>query len=598
MPINALSTLSSPLSEQQVAALNPVLSTLTPFQAAWLSGYITAATAPNATAAPAGQTTQTAPSVVLTILYGSQTGNAKGLAASLEAKAQAAGLTVRLVAMDDFKAKSIKDETHLIIVTSTQGEGEPPENAIDLHKYLFSKKAPKLDNLSFGVLGLGDSSYEQFCKTGIDFSQQLSKLGAKSIIDIAECDVDYEDQAEAWSTQIINVLKADMGSAVTAAPVAGVISTAGSSAYCKQKPYTASVSVNQKITGRDSQKDIRHIEIDLEDSGLSYQPGDTLGLWFENDVELVAELLALVGLTNDEQVEVAGQALSLQQALVEHYELTQSYPSFVQAYAEASGSKELSALLKDKTELRNYCYGRQIIDVIKETPVKLSSKQLLAALRKMTPRLYSISSSQAEVDEEVHLTVAVVNYQQNDETRIGGASGFLQRLEEGDPIKVYMESNEHFRLPEDSNKPVIMVGPGTGIAPFRSFMQEREANDATGKNWLVFGAQTFTDDFLYQTEWQSQLKSGLLTRLDVAFSRDQEQKIYVQDRLREQAKELFAWLEQGAYFYICGDATRMAKDVHSALLDVVAEQGGYTQEQAEAYLEDLRKAKRYQKDVY
>ena len=602
MPINNLSTLTSPLSEQQLQALQPLLTRLSPMQLSWLSGYLAA----SSQQLSAGDfSSQVVKQASLTILYGSQTGNAKGVASELADKAVSLGIEVQCLAMDNFKPKQLKNEHYLLIVTSTQGEGEPPENAIDLHQYLFSKKAPKLEQLTYAVLALGDSSYEQFCQTGIDFDQQLSQLGGKAIIERLDADVDYEEQAALWGDKTLALFQALVGaeSGQNSAVAAASTRAQAVSQYNKKNPFTAQLSVNQKITGRDSQKDIRHIEIDLADSGFNYQPGDTLGLWFENEPQMVAQLLTKVGLSGDESIEVNGAALTLSEALNQHFELTQSYPSFVQYYAQLSQHPKYLELCNDQQQLRDYCYGRQIIDFINEAPVKLSAEQLTQALRPITPRLYSISSSMSEVDEEVHLTVGVVSYSGgnesgDDDMRIGGASGFLQRLTEGDELNIYLEENTHFRLPEDESAPVIMVGPGTGIAPFRSFMQERSSTEASGKNWLIFGAQTFTDDFLYQTEWQAHLKSGLLTRLDLAFSRDQAEKIYVQDRLLQNGKTVYEWLEQGAYFYVCGDATRMAKDVHNSLLSVVSEHGGLSLDEAQGYLENLRKTKRYQKDVY
>ena len=373
--------------------------------------------------------------------------------------------------------------------------------------------------------------------------------------------------------------------------------------YSKQQPYTAELLVSQKITGRDSAKDVRHIEIDLGESGLTYQAGDALGVWFENSPALVTELIAALGLNEEDKVAVVEESLTLAEALKSKFEITQTSINFIEFWANKSQASSLLAILDDKAALREYAANHQVVDVVKSSPlatdVKLEAQELVDALRKITPRLYSIASSQSEVEEEVHLTVGLVQYQAEEATRQGGASGFLANgVEEGGEVKVFIEHNDNFRLPTDSNTPVIMIGPGTGVAPFRAFMQEREASEAEGDNWLFFGDQTFTQDFLYQVEWQSYLKSGLLTKIDLAFSRDQAEKIYVQDRLKENASEVFSWLERGAHIYVCGDMSRMAKDVETALLDIIATQGQLSQEQANAYLKDLRNAKRYQKDVY
>ncbi|MBP7547527.1 MAG: sulfite reductase [NADPH] flavoprotein alpha-component, partial [Corallincola sp.] len=343
----------------------------------------------------------------------------------------------------------------------------------------------------------------------------------------------------------------------------------------------------------------RHIEIDLAGSDLSYQPGDALGVWFDNDGAMVDELLALTGLDGGSSVSVDGNSLSLRDALIRDYELTQLTPGFVKGYAEAGNIAALLELQADPAALRGYIGERQVIDVVREHPAKVSSEQLLAALRRLAPRLYSIASSQAEVGEEVHLTLAVVRYDAFGHEHLGGASGFLaERLAEGGEVRVFVEHNDNFRLPADDSTPIIMVGPGTGIAPFRAFMQERDARGASGDNWLFFGNPSFTEDFLYQVEWQGWKKSGLLTRIDLAWSRDQKDKIYVQQRLREQGAEVWGWLERGAHVYVCGDASRMAKDVQDALLEIIVSHGGKSQEDAEEYLNELRRAKRYQRDVY
>ncbi|MEW6981073.1 assimilatory sulfite reductase (NADPH) flavoprotein subunit [Colwelliaceae bacterium 6471] len=586
------------LDANQLASLQQTIGSYSPLQLAWASGYLAAksegssvAILPSATGAQASST--------LTILFGSQTGNAKGVAKALTAQAQAQGLTVDCKSMAEFKPKAIKNISHLLIVTSTNGEGEPPDDAIALHEFLSSKKAPKLEQLQYSVLALGDTSYEFFCQTGKDFDQFLSQLGAKQLAPRVDCDLDYEADANAWSEDVVTKAKELLAvtegtNNVVAMPTAGATSQ-----YSKQNPYVAELSVSQKITGRDSNKDVRHIEIDLSDSGIHYQPGDALGVWFENDVELVAELIGELGFSANDSVDIAGETLTLKQALTEKLEVTQTSINFVSFWAEQSQNSELLALVSDKNAAREFAANHQVVDVIKFAPTKVEVQAFVDALRKLTPRLYSIASSQAEVDEEVHLTVGLVEYQKDGVTRTGGASGFLgKRLEEGGQVKVFIEENDNFRLPADGNTPVIMIGPGTGIAPFRAFMQQREASDAGGDNWLFFGDQTFTQDFLYQVEWQGYLKSGLLTHLDLAFSRDQAEKIYVQDRLRQHASEVFAWLERGAYVYICGDMSRMAKDVEAALIDIIAEQGKLDSTQAQDYLKDLRNAKRYQKDVY
>ena len=378
-----------------------------------------------------------------------------------------------------------------------------------------------------------------------------------------------------------------------------VQAVAAAQTYTKKAPFTATLLTSQKITGRDSVKDIRHIEISLEDSGIQYQAGDALGVWFKNDTALVEELIGLIEANADESVEVDGQSLTLAEALISKLELTLSYPGFVKAYQEATGSEALAKLLEDKAALREYLVDRQIADIVRDYPAAVAAQTFVNACRPITPRLYSIASSQSEVEDEVHLTIAHVDYDAFGKRHQGGASGYLcERLEEGGEVEVFVEPNDNFRLPANPDTPVIMIGPGTGIAPFRSFMQERDAQGAEGKNWLFFGNPNFTQDFLYQLEWQAYVKSGLLSRISLAFSRDQAEKIYVQDRLLEEGKDVFAWLEEGAHVYVCGDANRMAKDVENALLDIIKTHGNKDDSEAKAYLLALRKAKRYQKDVY
>lgn len=587
----------SPLSDEQQNQLSQVLSGLNTQQLAWVSGYLYGLSQTGSPLATAGATPATvAASGSLTILYGSQTGNAKGAADSLRKLAQSKGIAVTLASMADYKPKQLKKETHLLVVVSTYGEGEPPEPAVDLHEQLKKGKIGKLDGLKYAVLGLGDSSYEFFCQTGKDFDDFLAKAGAERVHESALLDVDYQAAAASWGEQALSALAATLNAGAAASVAGAVAQAVGHSQYHKENPFPARLSVVQKITGRDSVKDIRHIEITLEESGITYQAGDALGVWFDNDAALVDELLVLTGLTGSE----ATAHGELRAALTRHFELTRLHGGFITGLAEISDHAALKDLAGDKAQVNALVASAQVVDVLKRFPTPLSAEQLTGLLRPLTPRLYSIASSQHEVEEEVHLTVGVVRYPQQDGTvRSGAASSYLaDRLEEGAEVRVFVEHNDNFRLPADPATPVIMIGPGTGIAPFRAFMQEREAQAAPGKNWLVFGNPNFTQDFLYQVEWQRYVKSGLLSKISLAFSRDQAEKIYVQDRLRQEGAELFAWLEQGAHLYVCGDANRMAKDVQEALLDVIAQHGHKSREEAEEYVSELRRAKRYQRDVY
>ncbi len=585
----------TPLSDEQQRQLSQALSTLNTQQLAWVSGYLYGLS--QAGSQPAVTGAAATPSGNLTILYGSQTGNAKVVASAIKAQAEARGLPVTLTSMADYKPKQLKKETHLLVVVSTYGEGEPPESAVDLYEQLKKGKVGKLEGLKFAVLGLGDSSYEFFCQTGKDFDSLLTKAGADRVHELASLDVDYQDAAKAWGEQALNAIAATLSAGPAGSSVASAVQQAvGHSQYSKENPFPARLSVNQKITGRDSTKDIRHIEISLEESGIRYQPGDALGIWFDNDADLVGEVLALADLSGDE----ATARGSLREVLSRELELTRLHGGFITGLAEISDNAALKDLAGDKAQVNALVASAQVVDVLKRFPTALAAEQLIGLLRPLTPRLYSIASSQSEVEEEVHLTVGVVRYPQEDGTvRSGAASSYLaDRLPEDAEVRVFVEHNDNFRLPQNPDTPVIMVGPGTGIAPFRAFLQEREAQGADGKNWLFFGNPHFTQDFLYQVEWQRYVKSGLLSKISLAFSRDQANKIYVQDRLREAGLELYQWLEAGAHFYVCGDANHMAKDVQETLLDVIAEHGQKSREEAEEYLSELRRAKRYQRDVY
>jgi len=589
-----------PLTPEQMARLQSAIGDYSPTQMAWLSGYFWGMVnqQPGAVAAPA--LVQNAASV--TLISASQTGNARRVAEQLRDDLIAAKINVNLVNAGDYKFKQIGQEKLLLIVASTQGEGEQAEEAVALHKFLQSKKAPQMKDTAFAVFALGDTSYEFFCQAGKDFDTRLGELGAERLLDRVDADVEYKEAAENWRKRIVDVLKqrvpADTG-AQAAPTLAGSVNQVDSSPYTKEAPLTATLSVNQKITGRDSDKDVRHLEIELGDSGLRYQPGDALGIWFENDPQLVQEIVELLWLKGDEIVEVNDKKLSLSEALQHHIELTQNTTPIIEKYAALCRDEHLTGLLADKPALQQYAQTVPFADMVRRAPTELDAQQLVDLLRPLTPRLYSIASSQAETETEVHITVGVVRYDIDGRLRSGGASGFLaDRLEEDGEVKVFIEHNDNFRLPANPETPVIMIGPGTGIAPFRAFIQQRDNDGATGKNWLFFGNPHFTDDFLYQVEWQRYVKDGLLTNISLAWSRDQAEKVYVQDKLREQGAEVWQWLQEGAHVYVCGDANRMAKDVEQALLEIIAKYGEMDLETADEYLSELRLDRRYQRDVY
>ena len=586
--------------------LSVQLSTLSPTQLAWLSGYCWAQSQGVSGAAAEPSALQTAASTVsrrVLVLSASQTGNARSVAESLHTKLQAAGVEARLSSASDFKSKTLPDEDIVLLVTSTQGEGEPPEEALPLYKFIYGKKKPDLNKLTFAVLGLGDSSYPNFCQAGKDFDAKFAELGAGRLNDLGICDLEFQADADAWIATVVPKvaeLTAQAASPSTTAASNDPATPSSGTVYTKEKPYTATLSVRQKITSRDAEKDVEHIEIDLSGSGLHYQAGDALGVWPLNSADLVQEILDLNQLTGSETVQLSdGRETDIRTALTESADITQNTPAFVQQYAELTNNEELKTIAADKAQLDAYLAATPPVGVFAAYPHPLDAQTLYSLFRPQTPRLYSIASAQDEVGEEVHLTVGVVRFNHHDHTYTGAASGYLgELLEEGSEIRVFVEPNPNFRLPQNGDTPIIMIGAGTGVAPFRSFMQQRAANSDSGKNWLFFGNQRLADDFLYQLEWSDWRKDGLLTRADLAWSRQGEHKVYVQHKITERAAEVWNWLQQGAHIYVCGDAARMARDVENALIEVIETQGKLSRDEAEDYLNDLREDKRYQRDVY
>lgn len=604
----ALSTLAQPpLSVEPFAQIARLAEGLDSAGLWWLSGYAAGLARAQGGLVPlapvAGQADAAAqPRERLTVVYGSQTGNAKRVAEALAAKFEAEGLPVRLLRADAYPTRELKDEHYLAIVISTQGDGDPPDDARALVEFLDGKRAPKLPALRFTVLGLGDSSYPQFCAIGQRIDARLEALGAQRWVARADADLDIDSVSTPWVAQVLaegkEALKPRSAPLATVTPLRPHL--AAPVAWTRERPFTAELLTNQRVTGRGSEKDIRHIELSLEGAGLDYEPGDALGVIIENPSALVEAIVAELGLDAATPVTVGADTLPLRDWLGKRREITRLSRPFIATHAAHAGSDALNRLLApDQREaLTALMADAQIIDLLHDHPGAWTAEALVEALRPLQPRLYSIASSRKAVGDEAHLTVAHVEYQRGDATRWGAASHFLAAREEGAQVQVYIEHNERFRLPADGAKDIIMIGPGTGVAPFRAFVQEREAVAATGRNWLFFGNPHAREDFLYQVEWQDALKRGALHRLDLAFSRDQASKIYVQHRLREQARELYAWLENGAHLYVCGDATRMAKDVHTALLDVIAVQGGKSAEDANDYLNALQAQGRYARDVY
>ena len=580
------------------ADLTAALDSLSPLQLAWLSGYCWAradggalptVAATDATSAASAEPAP--PPLAVTVLSASQTGHAREVADKLHAALAEQGINAKRISAADYKPKTIAEEQVLLLVTSTQGEGEPPEEALSLHRLLFGKKAPPLPALRFAVCGLGDSSYPDFCQAGKDFDARLAELGGERLAPRADCDVDYQATAAAWIADLVPRLAA-LQPAAPRTPTAAAPATPA--AYDRDHPFSAPLLARQKITGRHSTKDVRHIELDLAGSGLNYQAGDALGVWCENDPTRVDAILAALKL--DGATPVGDK--TLRDTLIHEREISQNTPQFVQGYAALAKSADLDAEIATHGAAP-YAANTPLDAIVARYPAAITEEQLLTLLRPLTPRLYSIASAPEEVGEEVHLTVGVLHYEHDGKRYSGAASGYLgERLPEEGAARVFVEPNPNFRLPDDDNAAIIMIGNGTGIAPFRAFMQARVAREAAGKNWLVFGNPHFTEDFLYQTEWQGWQKDGFLHRYSLAWSRDQAEKVYVQDKLREEAASVWQWLKDGAYVYVCGDAARMAKDVERALLDIIAGEGGMDADAAADYLDELRQARRYQRDVY
>jgi len=597
-----LTTQNSPLTDEQARQLNELLKGLEGHQVDWLSGYLAgwraAQTGQPAAAGSAPAASTEAPT--LTVLYGSQTGNAEGVAEMLGEQAKARGIKANVVDMADYKPRQLKSESFVAILASTHGEGDPPDSAIDFHEFLHGRKAPGLKGVQYGVLALGDTSYEHFCQTGKDFDSRFAELGATVLTERVDCDVDYDDAAEAWVEAMLAAIEEKAGASQAAATTAAASGPAAKSQYDRRNPFPAPVLENLVLNGRGSNKETRHIELSLEDSGLTYRPGDAVGVYPQNSPRLVAGIIEKIDLDPEESVGLGETSTTLAQALQHYREITVLTKPLMEQWAGHSGDAELQKLVEDHGALTEWMRGRDLLDLIEAWPIAgLGADTLTAMLRKLPPRLYSIASSQAAVEDEVHMTIAAVRYESNGREREGVASTWLSdRLEEDETVPVYIDPNKNFKLPEDDDAPIIMIGPGTGVAPFRAFVQEREERGARGPNWLFFGEQHFHTDFLYQSEWLNWRRQGLIEHISVAFSRDQEEKIYVQNRIRDNATEIWSWLQDGAYIYVCGDADAMAPDVNEALIDVVAHQGNKSRDDATEYLRDLAREKRYQRDVY
>ncbi|MDP8913118.1 MAG: assimilatory sulfite reductase (NADPH) flavoprotein subunit, partial [Pseudomonadota bacterium] len=591
------------LSFDQWQHVQELSRTLTPAQARWVSGYFAGLDAGLLRLAqgdaPPAPLLPSAPGRTLTILYGTETGNSTEIAQALAASARDKGLSPELFDMSAYKPRRLKDEQDVLIIVSTYGEGDPPQPAVGFFEFVEGSRAPRLEGVRFAVLALGDSTYEKYCEAGKRLDRRFEELGAERLEPRRDCDIDYDEPAAAWSLLLVERLAADLPQAA-AAPTIGSPVFPPAAAHDKRNPFAATILENIPIVGRNSSKETRHVELDISGSGLSYEPGDALGVAASNELSVVSDLLGALGLSADEAVSVKGQQRSLGEALEKSYEIMVATPRFLDQWAELSGAAELIELRGEERAAERLAFlnTHHVIDIVRRFPLTgLKAEELLAGLRPLQPRLYSIASSLAAVPDEVHLTLSPVRYDLHGTRRNGVASAHLaDRGMQGETLPVYVQSNPHFRLPGD-DVPIVMIGAGTGIAPYRAFLQEREVRGASGRSWVFFGERNFRSDFLYQAEWQEHLKSGLLTRMDVAFSRDRAAKVYVQHRILEQAAELYAWLEEGAHLYVCGDAANMAPDVHDALVSVIENEGRISREAAQDYVLKLTTDHRYQRDV-
>ncbi len=603
-PSVTIPTLATPLGEEKGALLQRLVEGLDANALTWLSGYFAGLAArqlPVSVSAPSATPVQAPAQVPVTLVYGTQTGNSRLLAERLKQRVEAAGLPARIFRAGEYPVRELKTERFLYVVISTQGDGDPPDDARGFYEHVLSKRAPALGHLRFAVLSLGDSSYPKFCEVGRVLDERLVELGATRLFSRADCDVDFEPVAEPWLGQALEQARKELGEKAALATVTPLRTVEVPPTFSRENPYPAQVLANQRLTGRGALKDVRHLELSLEGSGLRYTPGDALGVVARNPPELVDAVLSTLALDGATSVSREGRAQPLARWLSEGLEITRVSRPFLTAHAARSGHAELQRLLAPEGAegLRALLASHQVIDLLRAYPAAWSAEELVASLRTLKPRLYSISSSQKRVGDEVHLTVSLVDYQAFGTRHLGAASSYLaSRQASEDVVEVFVESNDRFRLPADPGRDVIMIGPGTGVAPFRAFVQERAETGASGRNWLFFGEQHFRTQFLYQLEWQEAVKKGYLHRIDLAFSRDQGQKLYVQQRLREQGREVFSWLEGGASLYVCGDAQRMAPDVHAALLDIASAHGGKSPEEARAWLDSLREQGRYLRDVY
>jgi len=561
-------------------------------QRVWLGQFLSRLLAGAATAAaPAG------PAVPVTILWGSQTGNAEGLAKKLVKIFKKGNFEPESFDMAAYDRSRLPREKNLLVITSTYGDGEPPDNAADLHAWLHADSAPRLEGVSFSVLSLGDTNYPDFCKCGIEFDTRLEQLGATRLLARVDSDVDYDTPFKQWSDAIVALLAPAGGVAAGAAPAVEQVE----SGYSKKNPFPSDIRRNFNLNGG-GEKQTHHIELSLEGSGLDYEVGDALGVYPENPPQVVDEILANLPFKTAVSVPLPdGGEASLRDALIGSYDIGNLNKTLIQKWQARSGSPFLRSLVQadDKKAWDDFCWGRDLIDLVIDHPADFTdAEDFVGVLKKLQPRLYSIASSPKAHPGEVHLCVGIVRYDSHGRKRGGICSTFLADRAGAAKPGVFVHANKAFRLPEQGDTPLIMVGPGTGIAPFRAFLEERKITGAKGPNWLFFGNPHRATDFLYEEELTGFQQDGTLGRLDLAWSRDQKEKIYVQDLMLQQGAELWKWFQDGAAFYVCGDASRMAKDVDAALHRIAEQQGGLSPEAAVEWVGQLKKDKRYLRDVY
>ncbi|MDP4024209.1 flavodoxin domain-containing protein [Methylobacterium sp. NEAU 140] len=591
----ALLPRTAPFGDGERASLDAVLGPATPLQRAWLAGFLAGLDAAGGqpAAVPAAPPKAAEP---LTVIFASESGNCEALAGSVAKLARKQGFKPKVVDFADLDLATLPKAGKLIAIAATWGEGEPPARAVRAYGELMGEGAPRLDGVEFAVLALGDTSYAEFCAIGKALDARFEALGAKRAAERADLDLDFDKPAAAWIKGALQALApaqaaADNVVAVDFARTPGEAS--GEDEEPSREPVVAEVVEHVNLNSSRSDKETIHIALAFEDGAPAYEPGDSLELYPENDPQLVEEILAATGLSGD-----AG----LRDALLAERDITTLSPATIERFAKATGSADAQAFVEGG-EVRAWIEGRHLIDLLEKFPAQLTAEHLGVITRPLPPRAYSIASSRKEVGDEVHLAIAAVRYETHGRARTGVASTHVaDRIRDGAKLRVRLKPNRHFRLPQDPATDIIMVGPGTGIAPFRAFVQERRATEApgreVGRSWLFFGDRHFTHDFLYQLEWQEALEEGALTRIDVAFSRDQPEKIYVQDRITQNAGELVAWLDGGAHLYVCGDAKHMAKDVRAAVVRAFETAKGLSAAEAEAHVAGLERTKRYQQDVY